>query len=94
VLALMHKVTLIPAVRRTLFGPRITVFTKDGKSYTREGSGREFVFDFDTLAARLLPVAPGLPIPAQRFGELIDTCRGLERSDQAARRLIGLTLSA
>ena len=36
-------------VRRTLFGPRITVFTKDGKSYTREGTGREFIFDFEGL---------------------------------------------
>ena len=32
VLDLMHRVTLIPMVRRTLFGPRITVFTKDGRS--------------------------------------------------------------
>src|SRR5205823_4304529 len=28
VLDLMHRVSLIPTVRRTLFGPRITVFTK------------------------------------------------------------------
>ena len=32
VLDLMHRVTLIPMVRRTLFGPRITIFTKDGRS--------------------------------------------------------------
>src|SRR5271167_1938169 len=31
VLDLMHRVTLIPMVRRTLFGPRITIFTKDGR---------------------------------------------------------------
>lgn len=92
VLELMHKVTIIPMVRRTLFGPRITVFTKDGKSYTREGSGREFIFDFDGLVGRIESVAPGLPIAAQRYAELIDACRHLERSDQAARRLIGLTL--
>ena len=34
VLDLMHRVTLIPVVRQTLFGPRVTVFTKDGRSYT------------------------------------------------------------
>ena len=37
VLDLMHRVTLIPMVRRTLFGPRITVFTKDGRSFTQRG---------------------------------------------------------
>ena len=47
VLDLMHRVTLIPTVRRTLFGPRITVFTKDGSSFTREGTGREFIWDFE-----------------------------------------------
>ena len=50
VLDLMHRVTLIPMVRRTLFGPRITVFTKDGRSYTREGTGREFIWDFEEHA--------------------------------------------
>src|SRR6266404_6572970 len=40
VLDLMHRVTLIPTVNRTLFGPRITVFTKDGRSFTRAGTGR------------------------------------------------------
>jgi 2-methylcitrate dehydratase PrpD len=40
VLDLMHRVTLIPTVRRTLFGPRITVFTKDGRHFAKEGTGR------------------------------------------------------
>src|SRR5258708_1349170 len=47
VLDLMHRVTLIPTVRRTLFGPRITIFTKDGRSYTREGTGNQFIWDFE-----------------------------------------------
>src|SRR3984893_6746619 len=50
VLDLMHRVTLIPTVRRTLFGPRITVFTKDGRSFTWEGTGREFIWDFEAQA--------------------------------------------
>ncbi len=94
VLDLMHRVTLIPMVRRTLFGPRITVFTKDGRHYTREGTGREFIWDFEEQARRIQPVAPGLAIPAARFAELIDTCRNLDRVDAAGRKLIALTIPA
>src|SRR5579885_1947298 len=68
VLDLMQRVKLIPAVGRTLFGPRITVFTKDGRSVTREGTGREFIFDFATLAGRLQPLAGGVAIGAARYG--------------------------
>ena len=39
VLELMHRVTLIPVVRRTLFGPRVTIFTKDGRSVTKDSAG-------------------------------------------------------
>jgi len=94
VLDLMHRVTLIPMVRRPLFGPRITVFTKDGRSFTREGTGREFIWDFEEQARRIQPVAPGLAISAARFGELINACRALDRIEAAAQRLIGLTIPA
>src|SRR4029077_12348580 len=57
VLELMNRVTLIPTVRRTLFGPRITVFTKDGRRFTREGTGREFIWDFEEQARRIGPIA-------------------------------------
>src|SRR4029077_2313925 len=56
VLELMRRVTLIPVVRRALFGPRITIFTKDGRSYTAEGTGREFIWDFEEQARRIGPV--------------------------------------
>ncbi len=92
VLDLMHRVTIVPTVRRTLFGPRITVFTKDGRSLTREGTGREFIFDFDELARRLAPIEPGLAISPAQFATLIDTCRSLDTLDGAAQRLIGLTV--
>jgi len=92
VLDLMQRVTIIPTVRRTLFGPRITVFTKDGRTLTKEGTGREFIFDFDELAERLRPITPGLAIGPQRYEELIAACRGLETLDSAARRLIALTI--
>jgi 2-methylcitrate dehydratase PrpD len=94
VLDLMHRVTLIPTVGRTLFGPRVTIFTKDGRSFTREGTGREFIWDFEEQARRIQPVAPGLGIPATQFASLIDTCRKLDRIDGAARELISLTLPA
>jgi hypothetical protein len=92
VLGLMHRVTLIPTVRRTLFGPRITVFTKDGRSFSKEGTGREFIWDFEEEARRIRPVAPGLAIGETQFAELIDTCRDLDRHDRAAEKLIRLTI--
>ena len=92
VLDLMHRITLIPMVRRTLFGPRITVFTKDGRSYTREGTGREFIWDFEEQARRIQPVVPGLAISVAQYATLVDTCRHLERTEVAARTLIGLTI--
>jgi len=92
VLELMRRVTLIPTVRRTLFGPRITVFTKDGRSFTKEGTGREFIWDFEEEARRIRPVAPGLAISEAQFAELIDTCRRLDTIDRAAQKLIALTI--
>jgi 2-methylcitrate dehydratase PrpD len=92
VLDLMRRVAIIPTVRRTLFGPRITVFTKDGRVFTKEGTGREFIFDFEELVRRLKPIASGTGISAGQFNELIDTCRRLDTIDGAAKQLIGLTI--
>src|ERR1700736_4221567 len=94
VLHLMHRVTLIPPGRRALFGPRITVFTKDGRNFTREGTGREFIWNFEEEARRIRPITPGLAIGEPRFAELIDTCRHLENIDRAAQKLIALTIPA
>jgi len=91
VLELMKRVTIIPSHRMTLFGPRITIYTKDGKSYTKQATGREFIWDFDEEARRIRGVVPGLPIPASRFEEIITTCRELERQDRADV-LVRLTL--
>jgi hypothetical protein len=92
VLELMHRVTLVPTVRRPLFGPRITVFTKDGRSFTKEGTGREFIWDFEEEARRIRPLAPGLAISEGQFAELIDTCHHLDCFDRVAERLIDLTI--
>jgi hypothetical protein len=75
-----------------LFAPRITIFTKDGKSYTRQATGREFIWDFGEQARRIREVIPGLPIPAARFEEIIATCRDLDRQERADR-LVQLTLA-
>jgi 2-methylcitrate dehydratase PrpD len=83
VLNLMQRVTLIPSHRMTLFGPRITIYTKDGKSYTKQSTGREFMWDFDEEARRIRDVIPGLPIAGAQFEAIIATCRDLDRQDRA-----------
>jgi len=91
VMELMQRVTIIPSHQMTLFGPRITIFTRDGKSYTKQSTGREFIWDFNEEARRIRELIPGLPIPAAQFETLIATCRDLERQDRADA-LIQLTL--
>jgi 2-methylcitrate dehydratase PrpD len=91
VLDLMRRVTIIPSHQMTLFGPRITIYTKDGKSYTKQSTGREFMWDFNEEARRIRDVMPGLPIPAAQFEAIIAICRDLDRQDRADR-LIQLTL--
>jgi 2-methylcitrate dehydratase PrpD len=91
VLELMKRVTIIPSHEMTLFGPRITIFTRDGKSYTKQSTGREFMWDFNEEVRRIRGVTPGLPIPAAQFEEIVGACRGLEQQARADR-LIQLTL--
>ena len=91
VLELMQRVTIIPSHQMTLFGPRITIYTKDGKSYTKQSTGREFMWDFNEEAHRIRDVIPGLPIPAAQFEAIIATCCDLDRQDRADT-LIQLTL--
>jgi 2-methylcitrate dehydratase PrpD len=91
VLDLMKRVTIIPSHRMTLFGPRITIYTKDGRSHTRQGTGREFMWNFAEEARRIRGVARGLPIPAAQFEELIAACGHLDRHERADT-LLQLTL--
>ncbi|HEY6344854.1 MAG TPA: MmgE/PrpD family protein [Bryobacteraceae bacterium] len=85
VLELMKRVTIIPSHEMTLFGPRITIFTKDGKSYTKQATGREFIWDFEEEARRIRAITPGIPIPAGQYEEIISVCRGLDRESRADR---------
>jgi 2-methylcitrate dehydratase PrpD len=91
VLDLMKRVTIIPSHEMTLFGPRITIYTKDGKSVTKQATGREFMWDFGEEARRIRDVVPGLPIPAAQFEDIIATCRDLDRQARADA-LVRLTL--
>jgi hypothetical protein len=84
---------IIPSHQMTLFGPRITIYTKDGKHYTKQSTGREFMWDFNEEARRIRDVIPGLPIPVAQFEAIIATCRDLDRQDRADR-LIKLTLKS
>ncbi len=91
VLELMQRVTIIPSHQMTLFGPRITIYTRDGKSFTKQATGREFMWDFEEEARRIRDVIPGLPIPAAQFESIITTCRDLDRHERADT-LVQLTL--
>ncbi|HEU0167038.1 MAG TPA: hypothetical protein VFS62_04615, partial [Chloroflexota bacterium] len=93
VLDMMRRITLIPSHNRTLFGPRVTIFLKDGRSFTKDGTGREFIWDFEEEARRIRGVAPGVPISADQFERVIDACRHLDGLETAAQ-LIELTLSS
>lgn len=92
VLDLMQRTTLIPSHMMTLFGPRITIYMKDGKVHTKQGTGREFIWNFDEEARRIRGVIPLLPIAEKQFEEVIATCGNLE-CEARADKLVGLTLS-
>src|SRR5437667_5458831 len=83
VLDLMKRVTIVPSHRMTLFGPRITIYTRDGRSYTKQSTGREFIWNFDEGTRRIRGVIPGTPIPAAQFEAIIATCRDLDRQARA-----------
>jgi len=93
VLELANRVTIVPSNSRPLFGPRITITLKNGRSYTANGTGREFIWNFDEEVRRLRPVAPGLPIPERQFEELIEAARRLDTLERADQ-LVSLTLSS
>ena len=92
VLDLMTRVTLTPSHRHPLFGPKVTIHLKDGRSVTKAGTGREFIWDFDEEAERLREIIPGIPIPEAQFEELIGACAALDKLEKA-NRLIELTIA-
>jgi hypothetical protein len=93
VLDLMKRVTIIPSQDMGLFAPRITIFMKGGRSFTKQATGREFIWDFEEEVRRIRGIVPGLPIPAKQYEEIIATCRALDQQTRADK-LIGLTMKA
>jgi hypothetical protein len=93
VLELMKRVRIIPSHQMTLFGPRITIFTKDGRSYTKQATGREFIWNFDEEARRIRAVVPGIPMSGSQFERVIASCQNLDRLDRADE-LVKLTLKS
>jgi len=91
VLALMNRIKIIPSHQMPLFAPRITVFTTNGRSYTKQATGREFIWSFDEEARRIRGVEPALPIPVSQFAALIEASRTLPDLPRADR-LIHLTV--
>ncbi|HVZ22235.1 MAG TPA: MmgE/PrpD family protein [Vicinamibacterales bacterium] len=92
VLELMKRVRIIPSHRMTLFGPRITIVLKDGRSFTKQATGREFIWDFEEEARRIRAIVPGLSMAPAQFEQLIGACRALE-GEQRADALVHLTLN-
>ena len=92
VLDMMERVRIIPSRHMGLFAPRVSIYTKERGVFTRQATGREFIFSFDELVNRICGIAPGLPIPEPRYGEIIETCRTLEAQEKAAK-LIRLTVA-
>jgi 2-methylcitrate dehydratase PrpD len=92
VLELMQKIHIAPSKTQTLFGPRITVYTKDGESHTIESTGREFMWDLNEEIRRIPERLPELPIPKGQFDDLMAAVSELDRLDRADR-LIQLSLA-
>ena len=91
VLDLMQRVEIIPSHRRTLFGPQITIYLKNGQSFTKSATGKEFIWNFSTLKNRLQKIVSGIPIHERQYDELVTVCSGLENVEMATK-LIELTI--
>ncbi len=92
VLEMMERVRIIPSREMGLFAPRVSIHTKERGVFTRQATGREFIFGFEELAERISGIAPGLPVPESRYREIIETCRTLEAQEKAGK-LIRLTVA-
>jgi 2-methylcitrate dehydratase PrpD len=91
VLALMHRVRLVPSKTRPILTPRITIRLKDGTKHTITATGREFMFDLREEIDRIRPLVPDLPIPAAQFEEIVAAVGSLDRLEVASD-VIELTL--
>ncbi len=68
----------------------MTIFTKDGRVLSKEGNGREFIWDFETHAKRMTPIA----IAAPAYDAVVALCRGLDAvRNNAGAALVGSTVA-
>ena len=84
----MQRVTLIPSHAQPLFAPRVTIYLRDGRSFSRQASGQEFIWPFPEEARRIREITPGVPISSAQFEELISACGRLDdlpRADEVIR---------
>ena len=82
---LMGRVTLVPAQGLPLFGPRVTITTRDGVAHTLAGTGGEFLLGFDELARRLEPLGGVVAIGAAGFAALVGECSRIELAPSVDR---------
>lgn len=87
---LMQRVHLVPSHTQPLFSPRVTIHTRDGVAHTLEATGREFLLDFEALAARFEPLADVVPIGAAQYADMVQACRTLDDATDLTR-LISLS---
>ena len=92
VLDMMERVRIIPSREMGLFAPKVSIYTKERGVFTKQATGREFIFSFDELANRTGGIAAGLPIPESRYTQIIETCRALD-AEEKAEKLIRLTVA-
>ncbi len=78
VLQLMKRIRVIGSQERDFFSPKITVKMKDGTTYQDEFTGQEFKWSFKEDSDRLRDMVPGLPIPPERFEQIVKTVGYLE----------------
>ncbi len=90
VLKMMKKVSVVGSKTQTLFGPKITIFTKNGKSYTANSKGKEFMFDLKETIKRIQELVPAMPISASQYNQLVTAVSGLDKLPRADK-LIQLT---
>ncbi len=91
VAALTKLVSIVPSQTMGLFAPRITITTKDGKRYTTQATGQEYIWDYEEQAKRIRGIETGLTITPAQFGKIIDACRTLDQQARADM-LIALTM--
>ena len=87
---MMQRVRVIPSHTHPLFAPRVTIHTLDGVAHTLESNKREFIFTFDELAQRLLPIGDAVPIGKQQYADLVSECRQIDQAKDISK-LIALT---